>query len=305
VRVAVIIPTHRRAHLLVQALQSVLAQTRPPDEIIVVDDADDPESRDVVQHMAWSNPHLVRYVLNETGTGASSSRNCGVEHASSDIIALLDDDDTWEPTYLERAVERLESSGVDAVLTWLYEIRSGRTLPVRSPREGLTASDALAVNPGAGGSNICIQRAVYRRLGGFDDTLWVSNDKDFFLRLLQSGGRYAVVRERLVRVRHDAGQRLTDTDARRLAGMRQYYAKHREACLPVHHRELRRQIHRAELRVCRDHEQRRWLQHLYTVGLVVLARPRKLPTRQRLRQLLVPPRQPHATPAVVSQKQRS
>ena len=292
--ISVVIPTHRRPALLRAAVGSVLAQTCPADEIIVVDDAADAATRATVEDLAASaaasGPPL-RYVANPR-RGASASRNLGVAHAAGDIVALLDDDDSWAPTYLDAVRRRFEASAADVVLTWRVDLRGRWSLPVRSPREGLTADDVVATNPGAVGSNICLRREVFRRVGGFDETLPVSNDKDFFLRLLQAGASYAVVRQRLVRAgRHD-GQRLTNSDMRRVAGLRAYYRKHFDACRPRHRRELRRMIRRAEWRVRRDRDARGWRRHLYTIGLLALARPRTIPTPERLKGLLLaaPPR---------------
>lgn len=289
-RVAVVVPTHQRARILAGTLASVAGQTRRPDVVVVVDDAADAPTRELVDNV-WRLHRLETvYLGNETGCGASSSRNLGAASVSCDVIAFLDDDDVWEPTYLAEAIDRMTVTGADVVATWLGERRGSRIVPLRSVREQLSALDVVAVNPGVGGSNVVVTRAAHVAIAGFDEDLPVSNDKDYFVRLLRSGARYAVVERRLVHVGHDAGGRLTDTDQRRLDGMRRYYRKHVAYCGRAQQRELQRQIRRAEVRVRRDEEPRRWMQHLLTTRLVVLARPRKLPTAIRVRQLLVPPR---------------
>lgn len=292
-KISVVIPTHERPTLLRGTLESVLAQTRPADEIIVVDDADDQPTRNVVEAMcrvSADHGRRLRYLVNDGRAGASASRNLGVANTSGDVIALLDDDDSWLPTYLQCVVDRFEDSRADIVVTWRADVRGRWSLPYPSPREGLTARDVVAVNPGAGGSNICVRRETFDLIHGFDETLPMSDDKDFFLRLLQSGATYAVVKERLVLVGCPTGQRLTQVDTHHVASLKAYYEKHFDSCLRHHHRELRRKIRRAEWRVQRDHHARGWKRHLYTLGLLALARPRTLPTLPRLRELLIPPR---------------
>jgi glycosyltransferase involved in cell wall biosynthesis len=289
-KISVVIPTHERPALLREALESVLAQSRQADEIIVVDDADDRSTCAVVHELAELSPdrrRRLRYLVNDGRAGASASRNLGVAHASGDVVALLDDDDRWMPSYLDSVVGRFKDSRADFVITSRVEVRGRWSLPCPSPREGLTARDVLAVNPGVVGSNICIRRMAFDLVSGFDEMLPVSNDKDFFLRLLQSGATYAVVKERLVLAGRPTGQRLTQADARRVAGMKAYYEKHFDSCLRHHHRELRRKIRRAEWRVQRDRHARGWRRHLYTLGLLALARPRTVPTLPRLKGLLI------------------
>lgn len=104
--IAAVLPTYNRAHLLPDALESVLSQERPPDEIIVVDDGSTDETQEVLARYEG-----IRTIRQENG-GASSSRNTGVKAARSEWIAFQDSDDAWQPGHLavlERAV--IETSG--------------------------------------------------------------------------------------------------------------------------------------------------------------------------------------------------
>lgn len=95
--VSVIIPTYNSAPYIVDAIGSVLAQTYQNLEIIVVDDGSNDNTREV----------LVRYrdkitCLYQENRGVSAARNRGMQHAQGEFIALLDADDIWLPTKLER-----------------------------------------------------------------------------------------------------------------------------------------------------------------------------------------------------------
>jgi glycosyltransferase involved in cell wall biosynthesis len=94
--ISVVIPTFNRANLLRRAVESVLRQTRKPDEIIVVDDG----STDDTSAVALSFGKSIRYVRQQNA-GSSAARNRGVQEARCEWIAFLDSDDVWTEAHLE------------------------------------------------------------------------------------------------------------------------------------------------------------------------------------------------------------
>lgn len=238
--------------------------------------------------MSGSQTHNVyRYMLNP-GQGASSSRNVGAAAATGEVLAFLDDDDTWHPTYLRHVVERFQETNADAIVTWRIVVRGSRKIKYPNVREGLRPTDVLATNPGVGGPNLCIKSSVYSSLKGFDEDLPISEDKDLFFRLLDDGYRYAVVRQELVQIGEHVGERLTRVDQRLVDGLRAYYEKHKAACRPPHHIELRRKIIRAQWRATRDRLPGGLRRHLYTIGVILLSRPQYIPSWHQLKELVKP-----------------
>ena len=108
--VSVIIPTYNRAPFVGEAIESALAQTRPPLEVVVVDDGSTDDTADRVAHYG----DRVVYVR-QTNAGPATARNTGIGHARGDLIALLDSDDRWLPQKLEWQVPLFDDPEVGMV----------------------------------------------------------------------------------------------------------------------------------------------------------------------------------------------
>ncbi|MCZ6674209.1 MAG: glycosyltransferase family 2 protein, partial [Verrucomicrobia bacterium] len=102
--VSIIILTYNRAKLLIEALESVLAQTYRNIEIIVVNDASPDNTEEVLL------PYMkhIRYIKNEKNLGCAGSKNVGLEAARGELITNLDDDDCIKPEKIARQVEMFQ-----------------------------------------------------------------------------------------------------------------------------------------------------------------------------------------------------
>lgn len=106
--VSVVIPAYNRAHIVGRAIESAIAQSRQPFEIIVVDDCSTDRTREVLA--GWQRlDSRVRPLLRTTNGGPAGARNTGVEVATGNLIAFLDSDDVWLPNHLADCVELLEA----------------------------------------------------------------------------------------------------------------------------------------------------------------------------------------------------
>lgn len=103
--VSVIIPAYNAADTLERAIQSVLRQTMPSFEIVVVDDASTDMTLQIAHRIATEHPR-VRVLHNPSNVGPAASRNHAIDHTSGAWIALLDADDMWLPQRLEELVRR-------------------------------------------------------------------------------------------------------------------------------------------------------------------------------------------------------
>lgn len=252
--VSVVIPTHGRPEFLPEAIDSVLGQTSPPLEIIVVSD----ESGEAVERArqvvdAYSTERIpVRMLNNASHPGASGSRNLGASASAGDWIAFLDDDDLWTPSFLGHSWAVATATAKDMVVSWVEMFRGEHRGPGVNIQPDLIAREAAARTPGLTGSNFIITKSAFERTGGFDIGLPVMNDIDFMYRYLSSGGQYAVNPNMdLLQRRHGSGQ-LTRATTMRADGIRKYMDKHRATLRTSDLRHLRlveyRTRYRAETR---------------------------------------------------------
>lgn len=178
--VSVVIPTFNRVGLLTRALDSVIAQSLPAAEIIVVDDGSTDTTADV---LAQSYPQVAVYT--QDNKGVSAARNVGIQHAQSEWIALLDSDDEWLPHKLRRQREALELSGLLVSHTQEIWIRNGvrvNQMKKHHKTGGSIFEQCLpmcAMSP----SSIIIHRSVFDTVGVFDESLPACEDYDLWLRI--------------------------------------------------------------------------------------------------------------------------
>ena len=213
-RVSVVVPTYNRAELLKATVRSILDQTLPPFEIIVVDDGSTDNTADVCAEF----PPPVRYIRQDN-RGVAAARNTALRAARGDWIAFCDSDDLWMPHKLELQLSALDVTGVSWSITDFLiigpegEIETRQTngfqvaFPVfpemgRTPEEhfarwldgrGVQGLGLKAYTGDAFGmlflgnvvipSTALIARDLVTRVGFFDETLRVAEDTEYFHRV--------------------------------------------------------------------------------------------------------------------------
>jgi glycosyltransferase involved in cell wall biosynthesis len=181
-QVSVIIPTYNSARYLVEALESVLAQTFRDVEVLVIDDGSTDETPEIMKR--YGEP--VRY-LRQENAGVAAARNRGIGESSGKYIAFLDADDTWYPQKLERQMAALANgTGYRACYSTFLEVKADLT-PIgvrRIKRQGSTIEDLLLRGNVVGSiCTVVAERSLFDTVGGFDPDLSQCADWDMWVRL--------------------------------------------------------------------------------------------------------------------------
>lgn len=208
--ISVIIPTCDRPDYVREAVASVRAQRYPPHEILVIDNGTKALS-------AATMPSAVQLFRLPAKVGPSRARNFGAAIAASTYLAFLDDDDSWDPSFLLEALATLEQEQVRCVYGRKALSTSGGPIDYRlATPDSLNVATLLRRNPGTGGMNLLIERRLFLEIGGFDDRLRLSEDRALALDILLAGERIAVAPDAVAVVREHASERLRQRPIRKL-----------------------------------------------------------------------------------------
>jgi glycosyltransferase involved in cell wall biosynthesis len=175
--VSAVIPAHNHGRYVGEAVDSALAQTYSPIEVVVVDDGSTDDTRSRLPPYT----KLIRYLHQERG-GLSAARNAGIQEAKGEWIALLDADDLWHPEKLElqlRAAARLD--GVALVGSPPCSVLPER-LPPEPEVQLVGVKDFLTWTPMSPSSSI-LRRSCLDQVGLFDESLTSVEDRDMWLRV--------------------------------------------------------------------------------------------------------------------------
>lgn len=198
-RISAIIPTYNRIGFLEKTLRSILQQTHPCDEIILVDDGSTDATKEFVASFTKENKnHNIIYLYQEN-RGAAAARNRGIEAADSEILCFLDSDDCWHEKKIETQFLAMQEKS-DYKISHTREIwyRRGELLQQKKkhqPPDGEIFNACLPMCV-VGMSTVMIKKEVFFRHGMFDESLPCCEDYDLWLRIA-AHERFMLVNEAL------------------------------------------------------------------------------------------------------------
>jgi glycosyltransferase involved in cell wall biosynthesis len=201
--IVAIIALYNGEPYIAQALKSILNQTYPAADIVVVDDGSVDGGPQIVADMAMTDPRI--RLIRKSNGGQSSARNLGVRQSCARYIAFLDQDDEWRPHHLETLyapfaadpnrfigftygnLDEVDVNGRMVNMMFLSKLRTAH------PKTSITncLEEDMFVLPGAS----LIRRDVFDAVGGFDEALIGYEDDDFFSRVFEKGYRNHFVNE--------------------------------------------------------------------------------------------------------------
>lgn len=187
--VSVIIPVYNDAAYVGAALESVLGQSHPPHQVIVVDDGSTDGSGDIARAFG---PGV--QVIAQANQGISAARNTGVAAATGEVIAFLDADDLWPAGSLAVRLAALEA---DPDLAAAYGLVDHFLSPDMDKAQRARTHCPEGASPARFAGAMLVRRETFARIGDFDTGLKVGETIDWVARLNDSGARTTSV-ERLV-----------------------------------------------------------------------------------------------------------
>lgn len=210
--------------LIAEAIRSVLAQSRPDFELIVIDDGSADGTAEVVSGFL-DDPRL--RLIRQQNRGLAASLNTGAASGTAPLIALIDADDLWMPDYLEQMAAALEAdpaAGFAYTDAWWLQTGTGR-FHRETPSRYMGMPEPVPVDPAELAISLLrgnwlfgltmMRRAAFERVGGFSEHLAASEDLELWLRFLAHGYRARRAPGRLVIFRDRTDSMSKDADAMR------------------------------------------------------------------------------------------
>jgi glycosyltransferase involved in cell wall biosynthesis len=186
---SVVMPAYNAVTTLAEAANSVITQTDPDWELLIVDDGSTDSTFELACRLSMDEPRI--RVVTKANEGVSAARNHGAALAEGKLLAFLDSDDALMPNALALHRRHFEASPDLAVSYGRVAFCNARLEPQgRSsahPPAELHPAMALGENPICTGSNLVVRSYIFGRTGGFDKTLRHAEDQEWLFRILASG----------------------------------------------------------------------------------------------------------------------
>lgn len=202
-KVSVIIPAYNPGDFLTRAIDSVLQQTMPDLECIVVDDG---STEDLGWVASYGDERLI--LVRQRNRGVSMARNVGAARSESALVAFLDQDDEWSPRKLEAQLQTILDTPNAAFyytgFDWVFPTRVMEGDPQAVTYRGLLSNQHVCL------SSMIVNRDAYFAVGGHDPLLAQMQDYDLFLRLTMDAPPPALTPARLVRYHVHGGNASAD-----------------------------------------------------------------------------------------------
>lgn len=223
-KVSIIIPCYNHASFIEKAVDSARSQTYGNKEIIVIDDGSNKETKAVLKKLDSKIDHLIT----QENKGVVAARNIGIQKATGEYILTLDADDYFEPEFLKKAVEILDTEEMVGMVTcWAcVEKPSGeKTMQVKptgaNAFEGLFKFNASA--------SLLFRKRCWKEVGGYDSRMKLGyEDWEFAIAIGKKGWQIKVIPEVLFHFVRIPGSRNIQAKAHYQEIRKYVYIKHQD-----------------------------------------------------------------------------
>lgn len=186
--ISVVIPTHSGSQVICRAVDSVLSQSYPNIEVIVVDDNGKGSEEQIATENAmkkYASDDRVKYFAHDVSLHGSAARNTGVKHSCGEYIALLDDDDYFLPNNIEEHYKTLKDHDENFGVSFcgMHIVRGKIEEDIIATYEGDVLVHFLMGRMRVGSSLVMIRRSVYEEFNGFDESFKRHQDWEFLTRI--------------------------------------------------------------------------------------------------------------------------
>ncbi len=185
-RISLVITSYNQKELLAEAVDSGIAQSLTPHEIVIADDCSTDGSQLLIDHYARKFPDWIKPVYHSSNCGISKNRNSGILAATGDLITWLDGDDRLCSKKLENEHAILDQN---SDVGWVYsqvriidEAGSFRGLRFETPLQGNIFEPMLGML-GSAPRCLMVRKDILTNIGGFDEDMTLYEDYDLCLRL--------------------------------------------------------------------------------------------------------------------------
>lgn len=227
-----VVPAFNAETTIASTLRSVQAQTRAPQEIVVVDDGSTDGTRAAVLELARDDARIT--ALSQENRGLPAARNAGIRAARGELVSFLDADDLWMPDYvatIDRLLADRPHAGIAYGDAWVLDDGTKRVLR----RTAAASYDAPEPAPAKPEDflrelvernfifvSVTVPREILLELGGFDESLSAAEDWEMWLRIAAAGHTGAGTRKPVAIYRRHTGQMSADL-SRMLHARREVY----------------------------------------------------------------------------------
>ncbi|RMB57430.1 glycosyltransferase family 2 protein [Dokdonia sinensis] len=238
--VSAIIPCYNAEATITRAVESVLQQTAEIGEIIVVNDGSTDGSLAVLQKLKHTHRELV--IIDQKNAGVSSARNTAIAMAKGAFILVLDADDYFEPTFVEKALKKFQDNdSYGAVMCGYVRVVNDKKILPYIP-VAITLQSCLLHNGAL--SCLIFKKEAIVKAGGYDTSFKKGyEDWDLNIRILKNGYHYGIVNEILFNYTDTLDSRTYTANENDLALKLKIYEKY-ESDYREHGKYIYEQLHR-------------------------------------------------------------